>query len=239
MPHQLNQLLIDGLLANWRPRYAQSTLYTRTGILRRLLHTLTTFGAPTIRLPRTKPGKPRPRVATDAEVQALLHHAPAHFRLFILLCWQTALRHAEALRVTPRSYNRENQTVTIRVKGGTERTVPVTPQIAALLQSACDAATDENQSCVFALRGRTLAGASMYSAWARLCRQAGISGLNPHDLRRTTLTQLYRVTHDLRAVQQFAGHESLTSTLHYLAPLQEEQLREYQKLLAFHSEVKQ
>ena len=75
------------------------------------------------------------------------------------------------------------------------------------------------------------------SHWWRLCQRAGVENLKPHDLRRTVLTALYAVSKDLRAVQQFAGHESLASTTAYLAPLTEEQLRDYHRLLNFHSKI--
>jgi integrase len=237
MPAQLHQLHVDALIHKWRPAYAQSTLYTRAGILRKLLATLHDFGAPQLKVPRLKPGKPRPRIATQDEIDALMRIAPAHFRLFILLCWQTALRHSEALAVTPRSYDRANGTVSVRVKGGATRTIPVTADIAPLIESTLEG--DRDQSCVFLLKGRKLAKASIYSAWARMCRACRIQGLRPHDLRRTTATQLYRVSHDIRAVQQYLGHDNLQSTTHYLAPLHEEQLREMQTLLNFHTQAKQ
>jgi len=38
----------------------------------------------------------------------------------------------------------------------------------------------------------------------------------PHDLRRTTAVEFYKITHDLRAVQALLGHRNLPSTLWYL-----------------------
>ncbi len=237
MPRQLSQLTIDGLVSRWKAVYAANTLYTRTGILRRLLSTLREFGAPALLVGKIKPGKPRPRIATDQELDALLSAAPAHLRLFILLCWQCSLRHAEAIAVTPRSYNPDERTVSIKVKGGATRTIPVTPPIAALITSTLEG--DPDTSCVHLLKGRTLARASIYSAWARLCRQKQIVGLTPHDLRRTTANQVLNATGDLRDVQAYLGHENLRSTAHYIVPFGDRRVRELQQLLKFHSEVKQ
>jgi integrase len=236
-PANLNQLHIDGIVARWKGKYARNTLYTRAGILRKLLATLRDFGAPPLVVAKIKPGKPRPRVATEQEIDALLSIAPAHFRLFILLCWQSALRHSEALAVTPRSYDPQNQTVAIKVKGGGTRTVPVTPPAAALIESTLQG--DQDESCVFLLKGRRLAGASIYSAWARMCRQKQILGLRPHDLRRTTANLVLNQTGDLRDVQAYLGHENLRSTAHYIVPFGDRRVRELQQLLKFHSEVKQ
>jgi integrase len=237
MPQQLNQLTIDGLVARWRTEFAPATLYSRAGILRQLLRSLHEFGAPILTVPRIKPGRPRARVATPEEIQRLLNATPAHYRLFILLCWQTGLRHSEALAVTPRSYNQENRTVTVKVKGGATRTVPVTNEIAALIHPTLHG--DPDESCVFLLRGRKLSKASIYSAWARICRQTKIEGLRPHDLRRTVANAVLDTTGDLRDVQAYLGHENLRSTAHYIVPFGDRRVRELQQLLKFNSEVRQ
>jgi integrase len=233
----MNQLTIDGLIAGWKKQYAQNTLYTRVGILRSLLKTLQLFGAPPLTAGHIKPGKPRPRIATQTEIEQLLSIAPAHWKLFILLCWKTALRHGEAIAVTPRSYDKETQTVAIKVKGGATRTVPVTRDIANLVESTLDG--DQDESCVYLLAGRTLTRTSVYSAWANLCRKKGIVGLRPHDLRRTTANHVLNTTGDIRDVQAYLGHENLRSTAHYIIPFGDRRVRELQQLLKFHSEVKQ
>jgi integrase len=93
-----------------------------------------------------------------------------------------------------------------------------------------------------ALKGIPINKDSFRGEWQRLTRRCGLSHIWPHDLRRTVATNLYRETHDLRAVQQYLGHSRIDSTTHYLAPLDDDQLREYHALLNFRefdSEVKQ
>src|SRR6266704_2050850 len=121
--------------------------------------------------------------------------------------------------------------------GGVTGIVLVAPPIAALITSTLEG--DPDTSCVHLLKGRTLARASIYSAWARLCRQKQIVGLTPHDLRRTTANQVLNATGDLRDVQAYLGHENLRSTAHYIVPFGDRRVRELQQLLKFHSEVKQ
>ncbi len=164
-------------------------------------------------------------------------------RLFILLCWKLGLRHRAAWDVSPSSYDRERQTILITTKNKKSRTIPVTPDIATLIEAASLYAGDPNESCVSLLRrgstGKPMSHRTMHAAWVRLCKKAGIEGLTPHDLRRTVANSVMNVTHDLRAVQSYLGHDSLASTMHYIAPFTEEKLRDLQTLLKFHSEVKQ
>lgn len=157
-------------------------------------------------------------------------------RLFILLCWQTGLRSAEALDVRPN--NTRDGVATIRVKGPSTRSIPLTPDIAQLLAIAKTEGR-EHDSYVQILRGRKVSTAATTFAWQKLCKAHAIAGLHPHDLRRTVSTALFDATHDLRASQLYLGHKNLASTVHYLAPLTETQLRQYQQLLNFHTEVKQ
>ncbi len=205
--------------------------------MRRLLKYLETYGAPPLDLPKAPGPRARPNTATPAQLDQLIHAAPPWLRLFILLCWQTALRFSEAYRVTPRSYDPKTHTVAIITKGDKPRVLPLTPEIETLLGPTLEG--DPDASCIALLKGSRCSPGAIRSAWCQLCKDLHIEGVNPHDLRRTVLNELYRKTKDLRAVQQYAGHDCMTSTLRYLAPLRDTELREYFQLLNFHSKVKQ
>jgi integrase len=192
---------------------------------------------PPLEFPRAPGPKARENTALPDQLAALRAAAPPWLRLFILLCWQTALRFSEAIAVTPRSFNPERNTATIRTKGDKVRTIPLTEEILELIRPTLEG--DPDKSCVALLKGTRCSPGAIRSAWCQLCKRLKIENVNPHDLRRTTATRLYWKTKDIRLVQQYLGHDSMTSTLRYLAPLKEEELREYHKLLAFHSEVKQ
>ena len=240
-PRQLTPMLVNGIIASWKPTLAPATLYHRVRVLRRLLKMLEPFGAQPCAalLPKVKRPQPRAQTASREEIAKLLAHAPTWQRLFILLAWQMALRFSECFAVTPASHNSENQTVTIRTKGGNVRTLPTTPDLETLLAAAGDTTGNEETPYIFLLRGKRISTPGIRMAWWHLCDRAGVKNLHPHDLRRTTATDLYAACKDLRAVQQFLGHESLASTTIYLAPLSEERLRDMHRLLNFHSEVKQ
>jgi integrase len=235
----MTQPAISGIWLGWKSRFSHNTLYAYTLTLKRVLRTLENHGAPHLDIPHVKMPVARPNIATEEQLELLQNHAPPWLRLFILLAWQMALRFSETQRVTPRSYDEKTNTIRILVKGGKERILPVTPAVLDHLKPTLRG--DPDRSCISILNGRPkdISPGAIRTAWCRLCKKCGIEGVNPHDLRRTTLTNLYRKSKDLRACQQFAGHDSMTSTLRYLAPLKEEELREYHKLLNFHSEVKQ
>jgi site-specific recombinase XerC len=130
--------------------------------------------------------------------------------------------------------------VSITAKGGKRRVLPTTGDVDELLAAAAQCATHPSDPAIAALHGRSLSRPALDAAWWRLKQKAGINpALRLHDLRRTTATNLYRITHDLRAVQEYLGHDALASTTHYLAPLGEQRLRELHQLLKFQSEVKQ
>ncbi len=64
-------------------------------------------------------------------------------------------------------------------------------------------------------RGKQLQYVSVYSKVTRIGSRAGIAHLHPHVLRHTYLTRLYNVGHDLRFVQDQAGHKSPVTTAIY------------------------
>ena len=160
----------------------------------------------------------------------------------MLLYFQCGLRASEALAITPRNWNRETHTVTIRVKGGRLRTAELTPDTEALL-NACGENSDPDQSAVATLHGGPITKNGVNAAWKRHREKCGINPkLTAHDLRRTAATILYTATHDLRVAQQLLGHKNLSSTLHYIAPMAPNEARKYSELLRFEhfkSEVKQ
>lgn len=208
--------------------------------LRRLCRYLEQFGVSKPELPKMKRPEARSVTAKPEEIAGLLRLAPPHLRLFTLLCWQTALRYTEAFSVTPHNWNRETGTVSVMTKGRKNRIIPVTPEITALLELAAERG-EPHQSAVISLYGKPIGTNGLRRQWIALAAKAN-ANIRPHDLRRTTATALYAVSKDLRAVQQYLGHDSMASTVQYLAPLTPDKLRQYHQLLnfdKFHSEVKQ
>lgn len=240
-PAQLTTIIPAAMLAGWRKNSAPGYLYKQATGLRSLLAFLREHGAPKITLQRVRQPQPRGITASPEQIARLLAAAQPDMRLFILLCWQLALRFSEAVSVTPRSWDKDAGTISILTKGGKPRCIPATDEIERLIAAAADCG-DRDTSCIQILHGRRRNPSCIRQAWWRLTKAAEVSGITPHDLRRTTATNLYALSKDLRAVQQYLGHTRLQSTLHYLAPIGDEQLKHYQQLLSFRnfkSEVKQ
>ena len=192
--------------------------------MRRLLRHLETFGAPRLdKLITTRRPGPRTQTLTSAESTALLAKAPIHMRLFVLLCSHLALRFSEAYELTPGDHDPERHTIRVRVKGGKTRTLPVDAATEKLIDAARD--TNPTARCIETLAGHSMCKEAVRATFRRTLKKAAITrDLRPHDLRRTTATLLYGLSKDLRAVQQVLGHDQLTSTLHYIAPLATENL---------------
>ena len=63
--------------------------------------------------------------------------------------------------------------------------------------------------------GKRIIYRTIYEKMKKLGKNSGIGKLHPHMLRHTYLTRLYNVEHDLRFVQDQAGHASPTTTAIY------------------------
>jgi integrase len=230
-------------MAAWKKRLRKTTLVLYRYHLQQLLDVLATFGAPGIKAPKVKYGPQRGVTATPEELARLFASPPPFMRLYLLLYLQAGLRHHEMIRVTPRSWNPEKHALTIEVKGGRQRTAEITEDIERLFEAAKPFEGREDESFVSLLHGTKITDGSLRNAWQRYRNQCGVSVLvTAHDLRRTAASILYAATKDLRVPQQLLGHQTLTSTLRYIAPLAPNEARRYAELLRFdhfHSEVKQ
>jgi integrase len=186
-------------------------------------------GAPDLRelLPKPHAPGPRERIATQEEIAKLLATAPPSMRCFILLCTQLALRFSEACKTAPKNWNRQDHTITLRTKGDKPRVLPLSPILEALFASAAAQPGEEDLPFIALLSGqRKLSRSGIRQQFKSLREKAGIPrDLNPHDLRRTTATALYRQTKDLRAVQQVLGHASIATTAQYLAPWADDEIK--------------
>jgi integrase len=234
--------MVGAIVATWKQKLSRGTAYTYRWNLQKLLGMLASFGAPPLRAPKVPKPSARATTFKGEELAILIEKAQPYMRLFILLYLQCGLRSAEAFRVSPRSWNPEQHTVTVKVKGERERTAAVTPEAEALFAAALAAPHDERPFLEL-LRGKPITPGGLRTAWEKH-RQA--CHINPqvtaHDLRRTAASILYAATKDLRVPQQLLGHKHLTSTLAYIAPLAPDEARRYQELLSFahfKSEVKQ
>jgi len=72
------------------------------------------------------------------------------------------------------------------------------------------------ESLLASSKGKRMIYRTIYEKMKKLGKKSGIGKLHPHMLRHTYLTRLYNVEHDLRFVQDQAGHASPTTTAIYV-----------------------
>ncbi len=132
----------------------------------------------------------------------------------------TGLRVGEVSALNIQDYSRDDHVVRVRGKGGRERlafvVVPYSRgiqerylELLRQVRPATPALFPNSRSQRFSARGiRRMVG--------RKAREAGIRAhLSPHMLRNTAATLLLRNGVDLRIVQEFLGHASITTTQRY------------------------
>ncbi len=245
---RLNELLCAQLVRRWQERYSRGYAYDLRHWLRRFLVWLERTGGPKglwDQLPRLRKPEPRTVIAQPGELREMLRRSEPWLRLFLYLTGQRGLRFTEAAELAPIHYDAERQEITFPKKGGGTLTLPVSEQIANLLQLA-PTTTDPTMPFLDllrgkrALRGERMAPSAIRRAWKKLKRDCGVNPeLRPHDLRRTFAVELYEGTKDIRAVQQAMGHKHLASTVHYLAHRDPARLRALLESLRLPTEVKQ
>jgi len=137
-------------------------------------------------------------------------------RLFLHLAVDLALRHGTILRLTPAAWSKANDAITFVTKNQVQQTLPLTPEVRALLELA----PAPGLQAVQQLKGssKPVTPEVIERAWQKLKAAAQANPqLTIHDLRRTAAEQAWNATHDLRRVQFLLGHASIATTAHYLA----------------------
>lgn len=103
-------------------------------------------------------------------------------------------------------------------KGNVSRTIEIPEGVIKRLERFVKlyrkgSGTDE--PLLVSTKGHRMIYRSIYEKIRKLGRQSGLGDLHPHMLRHTYLSRLYNVEHDLRFVQDQAGHASPTTTAIY------------------------
>lgn len=156
----------------------------------------------------------RPRGCLDSQFLALRNWA------LVELLLATGLRVSEATSLLLRNITLDERTILVRGKGGRERLAMLTEEISfeAVAQYHCHrlripAATE---ALFLNRRQGPLSPQGVSSALVELCGASGIERrVTPHMLRHTAATLLLQNGADLRLVQEFLGHASVTTTQRY------------------------
>jgi len=147
--------------------------------------------------------------------------------MLIMLFLNTGLRASELcnLRLRDLPVTHGKNVIFVRAgKGKVVRIVEVSDRFCKKLQGFIELYRKKTKPADYLFiteRGTPLQYTSLYSKVTGIGRRAGIAHLHPHVLRHTYLTRLYNVGHDLRFVQDQAGHASPTTTAIYAQTDQE------------------
>jgi integrase len=163
----------------------------------------------------------RDYVISEVEEQLLLDAAlrdsSPYIWLFVKLGLGTSLRHSEILRARFDNFDPERRRLRVQVKGGRWRRQPLTRGITEILVKESEMAKDPRGWIFPSLRAESGHVESMNVAFARCAKAAGMNPVVvvPHIMRHTAITRLAATGADIKTIQEFSGHESLTMVLRY------------------------
>lgn len=171
---------------------------------------------------------PSGRMLSPGEIAALFHACRAdktaagrRDAAILGLLLGAGLRRSECAELQLSDFNPEDGSLRVRGKGDKERlTYLNNGALDALLDwiairgdDAGPLLTRVNQRGVIQPEGLT--DQAIYNALAKRASEAEVAHFSPHDLRRTTASNLIDLTGDLSAVQGLLGHASVNTTVRY------------------------
>jgi integrase/recombinase XerC len=181
-----------------------------------------------IRAPRLAKGLPKPlppeaaRRLADVDLRAGEEREPwifARDAAALALMYGSGLRIGEALGLTRRAFMSTPDQVTVLGKGGKERSVPLLPQVRALVESylsQCPWQPGPEGPLFVGQKGGPLNPRILQLAMERLRGALGLpDSATPHALRHSFATHLLMRGGDLRTIQELLGHASLSTTQIY------------------------
>ncbi len=176
-----------------------------------------------------KVGQRLPKALPEADVQSLLEavrragDTPTGLRDIALLelLYATGLRVSELVALNVNDLNLTTGTLRCTGKGNKERELPLykTAVLALdryLREGRIFLQRNAEETALFLNRnGRRLTRQGVWAILRQYARAASLEALTPHTLRHTFATHLLDGGADLREVQHFLGHSSITSTQIY------------------------
>lgn len=220
--HARHGVDLGELLVTWRPYAGARTAW------KPFLHHIAKHQPQRQRTIKLRTPRPRPRVLTVVEVQAILDACTRlRDRLLFTVLFDTGVRIGEALGLRHEDLAVAEQELTVRprrndnrarTKSAEPRTVPVSAQLVRLYADYLHGEYgDLDSDYVFVNLwgrplGRPLSYVSVYDLVCRLRRWTGID-FDPHWFRHTYATELLRRSTPIETVSKLLGHASIATTL--------------------------
>lgn len=173
-------------------------------------------------------GKKLPVVLTREEVRSVLTRVRVlRQRACLTLIYSCGLRLHEATNISPADIDSKRMVVHIKTgKGRKDRIVPLPKSTLLLLREHYR--RHRNKTYLFPAPGRgggfrmekdsrrPLADSSVQTVLKKALRQAGIiKNVSIHNLRHSYATHLLEAGIDIRIIQKYLGHDSISSTMIY------------------------
>ena len=159
----------------------------------------------TFRVPPLPAPVPHPLPAGVDGVRRMIAGSTGQVRTIIALQGLAGLRVAEARAFDPSMIDAERGELVVRGKGRKIRRVPISTELAGILEDAVSG---------------TMSDRGARAAVTRIAERVGVAGhdgtVSSHDLRATFATAVYAKTGDILLVSRLLGHASVTQTQTYL-----------------------
>jgi len=184
-------------------------------------------------------GKKLPVILTREEVRKVLKSIRVlRHRACLMLIYTCGLRLHEATNISPAYIDSKRMIVHVKAgKGRKDRIVPLPMKTLLILREHYR--THRNPDFIFPAPGRggineakstiPLPDASVQTVLKKALRQAGIiKNVSVHNLRHSYATHLLEAGIDIRIIQKYLGHKSISSTMIYthLTPIISENVYE-------------
>ena len=166
----------------------------------------------------------QPRGLTTEQVSAVLAHTPdSRGKLVVLLAVQEGLRRGEIRTLTVDRIDWPDRLITVRGKGGHERTVPLSDETADAIRQYLTESPARGGAPLLRSRlhpGRPLSNDWIYKSVRLAMECAGVKlgawdGRSTHALRHSTAQHMLANGAQLEDVQRMLGHQHPQTTLIY------------------------
>lgn len=164
-------------------------------------------------LPRVKARKPMPRPTPEIVWSAAQENADARVNVMLQLA-AVGMRRAEVAVASTDDLIADGPRLLVHGKGNKRRVIPITEKLATIIAAGAAGHTPGEPAKGYLFPGRD--GGHLSPRWVgTLCSRVMPDVWTMHSLRHRTATRAYAGTHDIVAVQQLLGHDSIATTQMY------------------------
>lgn len=227
----IGQAEIDALARKLKPTGGPATLnrHVYTPVSAVLHHAARKKWCDKPVISRPKEPKGRVRWISHSEADRLIDAAAPHIRPLVIFLLSTGSRLSEALYLDWREVDLSACHVEfLDTKNGEARGVPLHPRaVASLANLPHRSGAVFRRSLPYTTKSgvkhplgypyevREGGGGQIKTAWAGMCKRAGITDFSPHDCRHTWATWHYRANRDLTALMELGGWKTPAMVMRY------------------------